>query len=101
MASAMPAREDAGAGRLIPGACYLDLIYVLPERWSEGIGGTVLDAVLDEARRRAYSRVQLWTHEENERSHRLYQSRGFSRTGVARVDNAGAAVGEWAAPVCN
>lgn len=96
MASAMPAREDAGAGPLIPGACYLDLIYVLPERWGEGIGGKVLDAVLDEARRRGYSRVQLWTHDDNELARRLYRSRGFSRTRVTRVDSAGAPVSEWA-----
>jgi RimJ/RimL family protein N-acetyltransferase len=27
------------------------------------------------------SRIHLWTHEDNERSHRLYRSRGFSPTG--------------------
>ena len=96
MALAMPAREDAGAGPLIPGACYLDLIYVLPDRWGEGIGGVLLDGVLDEARRRGYSRVQLSTHEDNDRSQRLYRSRGFSPAGDARVNDAGDRVGEWA-----
>lgn len=95
MALAMPAHEDTGAGPPIPGACYLDLIYVLPDRWGKGIGGVLLDRVLDEARRRGYSRVQLSTHEDNERSHRLYRSRGFSPTGVARVNDAGARVGQW------
>jgi GNAT superfamily N-acetyltransferase len=95
MALAMPAHEDAGAGPLIAGACYLDLIYVLPDRWGKGIGGVLLDRVLDEARRRGYARVQLSTHEDNERSHRLYRSRGFSPTGDARVNDAGARIGEW------
>ncbi|TMB51520.1 MAG: GNAT family N-acetyltransferase [Chloroflexi bacterium] len=95
MALAMPARDDAGAGPLIAGACYLDLIYVLPDRWGEGVGGVLLDGVLDEARRRGYSRVQLSTHEDNERSHRLYRSRGFSPAGLPRVNDAGDRVGEW------
>ena len=95
MALSMPAREDAGAGPLIPGACYLDLIYVLPDRWGEGIGGVLLDSVLDEARRRGYSRVQLSTHEDNERSHRLYRSRGFVPAGRTGVNDAGDRVREW------
>jgi GNAT superfamily N-acetyltransferase len=95
MALAMPAHEDTGAGPLIPGACYLDLIYVLPDRWGEGIGGVLLDRVLDEARRRGYSQVQLSTHEDNERSHRLYRSRGFSPAGLTRINDAGARVGQW------
>lgn len=96
MASAMPAHEDAGAGPLIPGACYLDLVFVVPERWGEGIGGVVLDAVVDEARRRGYARIQLWTHEDNERAHRLYRSRGFSPTQLTHLDDRGAPVREWA-----
>ncbi len=63
MASAMPARHDLGAGPVIPGACYLDLLFVVPERWGQGIGGVILDAVLDEARGRDYASIQLWTHE--------------------------------------
>ena len=54
-------------------------------------GGVLLDAVLAEAKRRNYSRIHLWTHEDNERSHRLYLSRGFSRTGRVSDDE-----GEWA-----
>jgi RimJ/RimL family protein N-acetyltransferase len=57
------------------------LLFVVPERWGEGIGGVILDAVLAEARRRNYSRIHLWTDEDNERSRRLYRSRGFSPTG--------------------
>ena len=80
MALSMPGREDAGAGPLIPGACYLDLIYVLPDRWGEGIGGVLLDGVLDEARRRGY---------------RLYRSRGFVPAGPTGVNDAGDRVREW------
>ena len=53
----------------------------VPERWGEGIGGAILDAVLAGAKRGGYSRIHLWTHDDNERSHRRYRSRGFSPTG--------------------
>jgi GNAT superfamily N-acetyltransferase len=91
MASAEPLRGLERTGPVIPGGCFLNLLFVVPERWGEGIGGLILDAVLAEARRRRYSRIHLWTHEDNERSHRLYRSRGFSPTG-----RTAAGEGEWA-----
>jgi GNAT superfamily N-acetyltransferase len=91
MACAEPLRGEDGTGPDIPGGCFLNLLFVVPERWGEGIGGILLDAVLAEAKRRNYSRVHLWTHEDNERSHRLYLSRGFSRTGRTSDDET-----EWA-----
>ena len=91
MACAEPLRGEDGTGPDIPGGCFLNFLFVVPERWGEGIGGVLLDAVLGEAKRRSYSRIHLWTHEDNERSHRLYLSRGFSRTGRVSDDE-----GEWA-----
>jgi GNAT superfamily N-acetyltransferase len=91
MASAEPLRGVDGAGSVIAGGCFLNSLFVVPERWGEGIGGLLLDVVLAEANRRHYSRIHLWTHEDNERSHRLYRSRGFSPTG--RTANG---EGEWA-----
>jgi GNAT superfamily N-acetyltransferase len=81
MGSAEPLLGENRAGPPIPGGCFLNLLFVVPERWGEGIGGVLLDAVLAEAKRRDYVRIHLWTHEDNERSHRLYRSRGFSPTG--------------------
>jgi GNAT superfamily N-acetyltransferase len=91
MASAEALRGEDGAGPVIPGGCFLNSLFVVPERWGEGIGGAILDAVLAEAKRRHYSRIHLWTHDDNERSHRLYRSRGFGPTGRT-VD----CEGEWA-----
>jgi GNAT superfamily N-acetyltransferase len=81
MASAEALRGESGAGPVIAGGWFLSYLFVVPERWGEGIGGAILDAVLAEAKRRACSRIHLWTHDDNERSHRLYRSRGFSPTG--------------------
>jgi len=93
IASAEALRGENGAGPVIPGHCFLNLLFVLPERWGEGIGGVILDALLAEAKQRRYSRIYLWTDEGNERSHRLYRSRGFSPTGRT-ADGEGEWVGE-------
>ena len=92
MASVDALHGDDGAAEVVPNGCFLSHLFVGPERWGEGIGGALLDTVLAEAKRRHYSHLRLWTHEDNERSHRLYRSRGFSPTGRI-VDGEG----EWAA----
>ena len=96
MALVLPFRADRGAGPVVPGSAFLDLIYVLPDRWGEGIGGIILDGVIEESVRRGCPRIFLWTHErDNDRAQRLYRSREFVRTGVAGSDEAGEPVAEW------
>jgi GNAT superfamily N-acetyltransferase len=96
MASVLPFRTDRGAGPVVPGTSFLDLIFVLPDRWGEGIGGAMLDAVIEEAARRGSPRIFLGTHEhDNDRAHRLYVGRGFRRTGVIDQAETPAAVAEW------
>ena len=95
MAHITPFR-GGGTGPLIPGTLFLNLIYVLPEWWGKGIGGMLLDAVIDEAARRGSHRISLWTHERhNERAQRLYRSRCFTRTGRTMDDDKGKPIGEW------
>ena len=98
MAAAMPSREDFGDGPLVPGLCYLDLIFVVPERWGDGIGALLLDTVLADARGRGFSRIHLLTHDDNERAQTLYASRSFAKTGWTRMsrDAANGMVSEWA-----
>jgi GNAT superfamily N-acetyltransferase len=91
MALAEPLRGEHGAGTITPEGCFLNFVFVVPERLGEGVGGAILDAILAEAKRRQYSRIHLWTHEDNKRSHRLYLSRGFSPTGRTADGE-----GEWA-----
>jgi GNAT superfamily N-acetyltransferase len=81
MASAEPMRNNDGVGAVVPGGRFLGYLYVVPQRWGEGIGGILLDAVLADARQRQCFRIRLWTHDDNERSHRLYRSHGFRPTG--------------------
>jgi GNAT superfamily N-acetyltransferase len=96
MALVHPFRADGGNGDVIAGTWFLSLIYVLPERWDTGIGGMLLDAVIDEAKRRGCHRIFLWTHErQNERAHRLYRSRSFAPTGRTMHDDEGKPISEW------
>lgn len=96
IALAEPLRDVEGDGGVIPDGQFLGYLYVVPERWSEGIGGRLLDAVIDDARGRSRRQIRLWTHEDNERSHRLYRSRGFNPTG--RLADA---EGEWALEIAD
>src|SRR5687768_14888553 len=52
MALVAPHRADRGAGAVVEGSSFLSLIYILPDRWGQGIGGAVLDEVIEEAARR-------------------------------------------------
>lgn len=49
----------------------------------------MVEAVLSEARSRGYGRAQLWTHADNTRAQRLYENRGFRRTGREKQDDLG------------
>lgn len=93
--SGMPAREQDGVGEVIAGLCHLSLVFVLPAWWGQGVGGRLVDAALAEARSRDYQRIQLWTHESNERAQRLYLSRGFGRGGRTMDDDVGEPIGLW------
>jgi GNAT superfamily N-acetyltransferase len=96
MALVHPFRADGGRGDVTMGRWFLSLIYVLPKRWGEGIGGRLLDAVIGEAKRRGCDHLYLWTHaHQNERAQRLYRSRSFAPTGRTMHDSEGQRIGEW------
>jgi ribosomal protein S18 acetylase RimI-like enzyme len=89
MALAMQGLADDGAGSPVPGLCFISMVFVVPDRWGEGIGGRVVEAVVAEAESRGYDRAHLWTHADNRRAQRLYERHGFRRTGREIVDDLG------------
>ena len=89
MAVGMQGLAADGAGPPVDGLCHVGAVFVVPDRWGEGLGGRLVDAVLAEARARGYVRAQLWTHAANARAHRLYDRRGFRRTGRQKEDDLG------------
>jgi ribosomal protein S18 acetylase RimI-like enzyme len=86
MALAMQARANVGAGEPVPGLCYISMIFVAPDRWGNGIGGALVEAMLAEAGVRGYDQAMLWTHRDNGRAQRLYERLGFRATG-REIDN--------------
>jgi ribosomal-protein-alanine N-acetyltransferase len=74
------------AGLLVPGGGQADVLTlgVAADRWGEGIGQALLDALLAEADRRRCAEVFLEVRVDNDRAQRLYQRNGFQPIGVRR-----------------
>lgn len=86
VALGMQGLADDGAGPPVRGLCHVSMIFVAPGRWGEGAGGRLVEAVLAGARSRGYDRAQLWTQADNPRARRLYEGRGFRRSGREKHD---------------
>jgi ribosomal protein S18 acetylase RimI-like enzyme len=99
MAVGMQALADDGAGPPIPGLAHVSMVFVAPERWGEGIGGRLVDAVLAEARARGYARAQLWTRVDNVRAQRLYEGRLFRRSGREMANDLGESIVHYERPL--
>jgi ribosomal protein S18 acetylase RimI-like enzyme len=82
-------RADDGAGDVIPGLRHLTGVAVVPDRRREGIGQSLLGAVLDEAVREGCERVTLWVRADNLPAWRLFESFGFRTSGRSEPDEAG------------
>jgi len=57
---------------------YLEELYVVPERRSQGIGGALLDTAIETARQLGANHFELTTGEEDTEARGLYKSRGFT-----------------------
>jgi ribosomal-protein-alanine N-acetyltransferase len=57
---------------------------VTPDRWGEGTGTALLQALVDEADKRGYEEVLLEVREDNPRARRLYLRHGFAEAGIRR-----------------
>lgn len=70
-----------GHGPPIPGLAHVSAVFVVPERWGQGIGQALLDLAMEHARAQAYDRAQLWTHVDNQHARALYEGKGFVASG--------------------
>ena len=69
---------DAGSGD-----AELQRLYVMPERWGEGIGNLLHDAALRSAQRAGATAASLWVMEKNNRARAFYEHRGWQLTAGA------------------
>jgi GNAT superfamily N-acetyltransferase len=64
-----------------PGTVYLWQMFVRRDWQGRGLAGPLLDRLLEEARRRGYERVVLWTPTGAAQARRFYEREGFGLTG--------------------
>jgi ribosomal-protein-alanine N-acetyltransferase len=69
---------------LLPREIDIHNLAVHPDFRRRGIGKTLLEAVIDEARRHAVDRVTLEVRKSNEAAKKLYQVLGFSAKGLRK-----------------
>jgi GNAT superfamily N-acetyltransferase len=58
--------------------CYLEKLFVVPDRRGQGIGRALMDAAIDVARREGAADMSLATGEDDVAARALYESLGFS-----------------------
>jgi GNAT superfamily N-acetyltransferase len=78
-----------GADARVPdeGTVYLWQMFVRRDRQGSGLAGALVDRVLEEARRRGYRRIVLWTPSGAAQARRLYEREGFTPTGEEDPDS--------------
>ncbi len=90
LALAMPARaDDARSQHNVPGLAHISSVATLPGKWGAGLAGLCVRAVLWQAVRRGFARVQLWTEESNPGARRLYEREGFDASGRRKLHENG------------
>lgn len=61
--------------------CDIDL-GILKEYWGLGIGGKIMQTLLDVAKNSKFEQVELSVASKNERAIKMYESFGFQKTGI-------------------
>lgn len=69
--SSSPALYERGSN------CYIDGLYVVPERRREGIAGDLLDRIADWAESRGCERLSLSVHVDNDTALEFYEDHDF------------------------
>jgi len=70
-----------------PGTVYLWQMFVRHDRQGSGLAGALMDRVFEEARRRGFERMVLWTPAGAARARRFYEREGWTLTGEEDPDS--------------
>jgi GNAT superfamily N-acetyltransferase len=80
--SVLPARTAEEPRTFIPGLAHLWHLFVLREWWGTGLAKRLLDEATEEARRREYQAIRLWTPRDHARARAFYAREGWAPTGA-------------------
>ncbi len=64
---------------------YLSRVYLKKEMRGKGIGRMMTEFAFEEARRRGFTRIHLWTDTRLLTAHKMYEATGFTRMPVIRA----------------
>ncbi len=64
-----------------PTCGHIAMVFVDPGYWGSGIGGSLVRALQAPPEGQAWTRLSVWTRDDNRRAFRLYASCGFIDTG--------------------
>lgn len=78
MIVAEPYLED---GVVDPTCGHISMVFVDPARWGSGIGGALIRALQGPPDGQVWTRLSVWTRNDNVRALRLYDTCGFVDTG--------------------
>ena len=70
----------------MPNYAELICIHSLPNRWRNGYGKKMMDAVLGDIAKAGYTKVMLWVFEDNIRARHFYEALGFTATDKTKTD---------------
>jgi GNAT superfamily N-acetyltransferase len=80
--SLLPARTAEEPRSFIPGLGHLWHLFLVREWWGTGLATYLLSEATEEARRREYSAIRLWTPRDNARARAFYAREGWAPTGA-------------------
>lgn len=64
-------------------------IYVVPERWGQGVGRRLMDAAESRLAELGHTRAGLWVLESNERTRVFYERCGWRTDGATKTEEIG------------
>ena len=80
--SLMPARDDDASSR----TAEIAALYVDPDHWRSGVGGSLIRAAFAAADTRGFGEITLWVLSANSAACAFYESFGFAPDGQTKTD---------------
>ena len=83
----VPARQSRAPGaRVVDGLAHLWHLFVVPAWWGTGLATRLLAAAVEEAGRRGYGAMRLFTPAEQARARAFYEREGWSTVGEPQFE---------------